>query len=177
MHPEDRGVSGLPLDEETVAEIYREHGEALRRFVLRASHDPSSADDVVQETVLKVWRAAPAITGSLRGYLFKTARNVLIDNHRRASSRPQQVQGISELESMADATDRINDMLQRIVVEEALARLSPDHRAVVVSLHYERCSVYEAARLLGIPEGTVKSRAFYALRELRSIMSDMGVEP
>lgn len=176
MHPEERGASGLPLDEETVAEIYREHGEALRRFVLRASNDPSSAEDVVQETVFKVWRAAPTITGSLRSYLFKTARNVLIDNHRRASSRPHMAEWDTDLETVADASGRINDLLQRILMEEALTRLSSEHRAVVVALHYERCSVAEAASALGIPEGTVKSRAFYAVRELRSILREMGVE-
>lgn len=176
MRPEPQGASSLPMNEEIVAEIYREHGEALRRFVLRASDDPSSAEDVVQETVFKVWRAAPTITGSMRSYLFKTARNILIDNHRRAASRPQPVSGDTELESVPTSASHISALLDRIMVEEALARLSSDHRQVVIALHYERCSVAEAATTLGIPEGTVKSRAFYAVRELRSILQEMGVE-
>ena len=49
----------MPLDEDVVAAIYRDHGPALRRFVLSASRDPQLADDVVQETVLRVWQQAP----------------------------------------------------------------------------------------------------------------------
>ena len=74
----------MPLDEDVVAAIYREHGTALRRFVISASHDPVLADDIVQETVLRVWQQAPKITGSMRSYLFRTARNIMIDNYRKS---------------------------------------------------------------------------------------------
>ena len=80
----------MPLDEDVVAAIYRDHGTALKRFVLSASRDPQLADDVVQETVLRVWQQAPQITGSLRSYLFRTARNIMIDNYRKAQRRPQE---------------------------------------------------------------------------------------
>ena len=56
-----------------------------------------------------------------------------------------------------------------------MGRLQPDHRAVVVALYYQRFSVAEAADNLGIPAGTVKSRAFYAVRSLRAILDEMGV--
>lgn len=78
----------MSLDEDVVAAIYRDHGPALRRFVLNACRDPHMADDVVQETVLRVWQQAPQITGSLRSYLFRTARNIMIDNYRKAQRRP-----------------------------------------------------------------------------------------
>src|SRR6476661_9745181 len=80
----------MPLDEDVVAAIYRDHGRALRRFVLGACHDPQLTEDVVQETVLRVWQQAPQITGSMRSYLFRTARNILIDNYRKAQRRPQE---------------------------------------------------------------------------------------
>lgn len=168
--------AGVPLDEDLVAGIYRDHGEALRRFVLRASHDPSSAEDVVQETVLKVWQAAPHITGSLRSYLFRTARNVMIDNHRRASARPRADLGQERAETMPDTTERIDELLGRVLMEEALLRLSREHRQVVLALHYNRYTVAEAAERLNIPAGTVKSRAYYAVRALRSVLDEMGVE-
>ena len=83
----------MPLDEDVVAAIYRDHGTALRRFVLSASRDPQLADDIVQETVLRVWQQAPQITGSMRSYLFRTARNIMIDNYRKAQRRPQEADG------------------------------------------------------------------------------------
>lgn len=166
--------NGQSMDEVVVAEMYREHGEALLGFVRRASGDPDGAEDVVQETVLKVWQAAPEISGSLRGYLFRTARNVMIDNYRRASSRPRRSGSVPALESMPDAVERIDALLTRVLMEEALRRISREHRDVVVALHYNQLTVAQAAAALGIPAGTVKSRAFYALRELRSVLEDMG---
>ena len=62
-----------------------------------------------------------------------------------------------------------------MLVEEALARLQPPHREVVSCLYYERLSVAETASRVGVPEGTVKSRAFYAVRSLRVILDEMGV--
>ncbi len=165
----------MPLDEDVVAAIYRDHGTALKRFVLSASRDPQLADDVVQETVLRVWQQAPQITGSLRSYLFRTARNIMIDNYRKAQRRPQEA-GERDVPDLADGAGRIDDLLNKVLMEEALLRLSAEHREVLVALHYRRYTVQEASAQLKIPSGTVKSRAFYAVRALRSILDEMGVQ-
>ena len=165
----------MPLDEDVVAAIYRDHGTALKRFVLSASRDPQLADDVVQETVLRVWQQAPQITGSLRSYLFRTARNIMIDNYRKAQRRPQEA-GERDVPDPADGAGRIDDLLNKVLMEEALLRLSAEHREVLVALHYRRYTVQEASAQLKIPSGTVKSRAFYAVRALRTILDEMGVQ-
>lgn len=165
----------MPLDEDVVAAIYRDHGPALKRFVLSASRDPQLADDVVQETVLRVWQQAPQITGSLRSYLFRTARNIMIDNYRKAQRRPQEA-GERDAPDTSDAAGRIDDLLNKVLMEEALLRLSAEHREVLVALHYRRYTVQEASTQLKIPSGTVKSRAFYAVRALRTILDEMGVQ-
>jgi RNA polymerase sigma-70 factor (ECF subfamily) len=165
----------MPLDEDVVAAIYREHGTALRRFVLSASRDPHLADDIVQETVLRVWQQAPKITGSMRSYLFRTARNVMIDNFRKSQRRPQEADD-RDLADPAEVTGRVDELLNRVLMEEALLRLSAEHRDVLVALHYRRFTVSEAAVQLNIPSGTVKSRAFYAVKALRTILDEMGVE-
>ncbi|MFJ6358763.1 sigma-70 family RNA polymerase sigma factor [Pseudarthrobacter oxydans] len=165
----------MPLDEDVVASIYRDHGAALRRFVLSASHDPQLAEDVVQETVLRVWQHTPEITGSLRSYLYRTARNIMIDNYRRARRRPAETLE-SGLTEPAAVPERVDELLNRVLVEEALLRLSKEHREVLVALHYRRFTVNEAAVQLNIPSGTVKSRAYYAVRALRTILDEMGVE-
>jgi RNA polymerase sigma-70 factor, ECF subfamily len=164
----------MPLDEDVVAAIYRDHGTALKRFVLSCTPDAHLADDVVQETILKVWQHAPHITGSLRSYLFRTARNVIIDNYRKARRRPAE----AEEHELPDhvATERVDELLNRVLMEEALLRLSHEHREVLVALHYQRYTVTEAALHLNIPVGTVKSRAFYAVKALRTILDEMGVE-
>ena len=165
----------MPLDEKVVEAIYREHGSALRRFVLSATRDPQLAEDVVQETVLRVWQHAPDINGSFRSYLYRTARNVMIDNYRRSQRRPAEALG-SGLADPVEVVGRVDDMLNRVLMEEALLRLSKEHREVLVALHYRRFTVNEAAAQLNIPSGTVKSRAYYGLRALRTILDEMGVE-
>src|SRR6476646_11489245 len=112
----------MPLDEDVVAAIYRDHGAALKRFVLSASRDPQLAEDVVQETVLRVWQQAPQITGSLRSYLFRTARNIMIDNYRKAQRRPQEA-GDCDIPDSAAAAERIDDLRNKVLMEEALLRL------------------------------------------------------
>lgn len=165
----------MPLDEDAVESIYREHGTALRRFVLSASRDPQLAEDVVQETVLRVWQHAPEINGSIRSYLYRTARNIMIDNYRRAQRRPAEAL-VGDTASQPDMTERVDGLLNRVLIEEALLRLSREHRDVLVALHYRRFTVAEAAEQLNIPSGTVKSRAYYAVRALRTILDEMGVE-
>ena len=168
----------MPLDEDVVAAIYRDHGTALKRFVLGACRDAQLADDVVQETVLRVWQQAPQITGSLRSYLFRTARNIMIDNYRKAQRRPQETgeRDVADTPDGAGAAGRIDDLLNKVLMEEALLRLSAEHREVLVALHYRRYTVQEASVQLKIPAGTVKSRAFYAVRALRTILDEMGVQ-
>lgn len=163
----------MPLDEEVVESIYREHGPALRRFVISASRDPQFAEDVVQETVLRVWQHAPQINGSLRSYLYRTARNIMIDNYRRAQRRPESLDNSPD---PAEVMEKVDDLLNRVLIEEALLRLSKEHRDVLVALHYRRFTVNETAVQLNIPSGTVKSRAYYAVRALRTILDEMGVE-
>ncbi|MBT2532669.1 sigma-70 family RNA polymerase sigma factor [Arthrobacter sp. ISL-48] len=165
----------MSMDEDVVAAIYRDHGSALRRFVLSASRDSQLAEDIVQETVLRVWQQAPDVTGSLRSYLFRTARNIMIDNYRKAQRRP--VEALEyELHDPTEAVERVDELLNRVLMEEALLRLSTEHRDVLVALHYRRFTVNEASVQLNIPSGTVKSRAYYAVRALRTILDEMGVE-
>lgn len=165
----------MPLDEDVVAAIYRDHGSALRRFVLGASRDPHLAEDVVQETVLRVWQQAPEITGSLRSYLFRTARNIMIDNYRKAQRRPIEATE-RDIADPVPAAERTDELLNRVLMEEALLRLSTEHRDVLIALHYRRFTVNESAVQLNIPSGTVKSRAFYGVQALRTILDEMGVE-
>ncbi|EWT03312.1 RNA polymerase sigma 70 [Intrasporangium oryzae NRRL B-24470] len=160
----------MPLDDEAVAAIYREHGPMLRRVVWRATSDPDRVDDIVQEVILRVWRQAPEVD-SLRAYLIATARHLIVDQHRAAVRRPQQ----ARLVDIGEEESAIDRALDQVLVEEALGRLQPNHRDIVRCLYYERLSVAEASDRLGVPEGTVKSRAFYAVRNLRVILDEMGV--
>jgi RNA polymerase sigma-70 factor (ECF subfamily) len=163
----------MPMEEEAVTQLYRDHAVALRRFVLAAMSNPDQAEDVVQETILRVWWRG-ADPENMRGYLYQTARHVIIDEYRRRSRR---VQETGEPEEEPAAADQVDRLLLRVLMEEALRRLSPEHRNVILALHYQRLTAVDAAQALNIPLGTVKSRAFYAARALRAVLDEMGVEP
>lgn len=160
----------MPLDEEAVAEIYREHGPMLRRVVWRATSDANRVEDIVQEVILRVWKQAPEAE-NLRAYLITTARHLIVDQHRAAGRRPQE----ARLVDVAETDSALDRALDQVLVEEALGRLQTNHREILRRLYFERLTVAEASDRLGVPEGTVKSRAYYAVRNLRVILDEMGV--
>ena len=163
-------------DEQLVRTLYAEHAAALWSFVVPlVGGDRVRAQDVVQETMLRAWRRADVLDqarGSVRPWLFTVARNIVVDEWRRHRTDRD-----VPLESGAEAAvdDRTDAVLDTWIVGDALTRLSADHRAVLEQCYYQGRTTSEAARVLGIPEGTVKSRAHYALRALRLALQEMGV--
>lgn len=161
-----------------LTELYLRHGTALMTFVLRLVDDRGRAEDVVQETMLRGWRNLDRIDpsrGDPRAYLFAVARNLVIDLWRADERRPRLAGGEQTL-AVQSVSDRADAIVDAHVVEEALERLSPQHRAVVDELYYRGATVTEAASTLGLRPGTVKSRSYYAIRILRTAFEEMGVE-
>lgn len=76
---------------------------------------------------------------------------------------------------MVEERDHIDESVQAHAMRQAMARLSPEHRAVLAHVHYRGLSIVDAAEVLGIPAGTVKSRTYYALRSLRIALDELGI--
>jgi RNA polymerase sigma-70 factor (ECF subfamily) len=156
--------------------MHDEHGAALWSFCLRLTGgDRQRAEDIVQDTMLRAWRHPESMDesrGSVRGWLFTVARHIFIDQVRSRRSHPEVVTAAPPERPGADSTDQL---LLTWVVADALSTLSPDHRAVLVECYYRGRPVAEAAERLGVPTGTVKSRAHYALKALRLALEEQGV--
>jgi RNA polymerase sigma-70 factor (ECF subfamily) len=157
--------------------LYDEHATALWGYCLRlTSQDRARAEDVVQETMLRAWQHLSVLDdthGHVRAWLFTVARNLVVDQWRAQRSHAELA--MAEVPEVGELGDRADELLLTWMVEEALTKLTPDHRAVLLACYYRGESVAEAARQLGIPPGTVKSRTHYALRALRLALEEMGV--
>jgi len=144
-----------------VAELYRRYGRRLYRFGLELLGDGGLAEEMVQECFVRLCRHAGRFDAGqdiASGYLFALARS----SAASGGGRPQQ----------ADDADQILDSL---VVHEALDGLSPAHRDVLRLAHDEGLTQSQIAGWLGLPVGTVKTRMFYGMQALRSALTERRV--
>jgi RNA polymerase sigma-70 factor, ECF subfamily len=150
--------------------VFVTYSRPLMRFLLSLTrYDRQAAEDLLQETMLRAWRrldSMPSAEENARRWLFTVARRVAIDAARMRQVRPTHV-NLLEAGNVA-VEDTSDSALAMHSVVEAFRRLSVDHRNVLTELYLRGRSVEEAAERLGVPRGTVKSRAHYAMQELKS---------
>jgi RNA polymerase sigma-70 factor (ECF subfamily) len=161
-----------------VGSLHAEYGHIVLMFATRLTGDPAAAEDIVQETLVRAWKHADELvagTGSIRGWLLTVARNLVTDRARARAVRPPEVREIVEFRPTEE--DFSESVVNSMLVRGALAQVSAEHRDVLVELYYRGRSVTEAARELGVPPGTVKSRTHYALRALRTVIAEKGLVP
>ena len=160
--------------EREVREAYAAHSGELYGFAMRSLGDAGLAEEAVQETFLRAWKAGdrfdPEI-GSLRTWLFAILRNVVIDLSRARAVRPRVAEG-----GVEPAVEPLEQALLAWQVEEALRRIGEDHRRVLLETHFRGRPYNEVAAELGVPEGTVKSRVYYGLKAMRVALEEMGYE-
>ncbi|MEU4506515.1 sigma-70 family RNA polymerase sigma factor [Streptomyces sp. NPDC024089] len=174
--PRSSSSSAVP-DEELMRALYREHAGPLFAYVLRlVAGDRQRAEDVVQETLIRAWKNAGRLggaTGSVRPWLVTVARRIVIDGHRSRQARPPETDP-SPLEAVP-AEDEMEKALWLMTLSEALDDLTTAHREALVETYFKGRTVSEAAEVLGIPSGTVRSRVFYALRSMKLALEERGI--
>jgi RNA polymerase sigma-70 factor (ECF subfamily) len=156
--------------------IHDAHSQELLRYVMRLTRgDMEFAEDVVQESLLRLWRKPEVLArcaDGVRAWLFTVARNQVIDDRRSARyARELKTDCVPERSS----PDQIGPAFDKWILSDALLSLSADHRSVVVRAYYLGQTVADIAAQEQIPEGTVKSRLHYALRALRISLQERGV--
>ena len=157
----------------TINGVIQAHEAALLAYAVRVTGDRYLAEDVVQETWIRVWRNLDKVdTGrSLRPWLFRIAHNVAVDLHRRRFARPVEVKlPEAELAEAPVQEPPCDEVETRIEVDAALEALTDVHRDTVVAVYYADRTAASAACALGVPVGTVKSRVHNALRILRDVL-------
>jgi RNA polymerase sigma-70 factor (ECF subfamily) len=168
---EDRGMQRGGFD---VRAAYAAHGSDLLGFAVNALHDRGLAEECVQETFTRAWRARdrfdPARAGE-RTWLFAIARNVVLDAVRARGRRPATA-AADHAGSVPAADDDLPQVLDHLTLVWALAQLSEEHRRVVVAVRLEGWSYDELARRDGTPVATLRTRMYHALRALRAILEE-----
>ncbi|OBF23101.1 RNA polymerase sigma factor SigM [Mycobacterium sp. ACS4331] len=139
------------------AELYLRHVDRLSRFATLRCASAEDAADALQEAMLAAHRGAPVFRhqAAVTSWLYRIVSNACIDRHRSNASQPRP-SGTDEWRHAAvDSREQVDTA---IVVRAALLRLPAAQRAAVLAVDLHGHSISEASRLLGVPEGTVKSR-------------------
>lgn len=171
-------------DETALAELYERWAGPLLHFIERMCGDRATAEDVLQDVFLRVWRAAPNYrpTARFSTWLFQVARNAWLNEHEKGRRRPRSLEtqppgdpsedggGAPEIEDpRAPRPERAPmDEELRDRIRAAVDRLPPKLREVWLLGAAQERPYPEVAEILDIPVGTVKSRMFQAVRLLRS---------
>ncbi|GAB2836602.1 hypothetical protein GCM10027176_46150 [Actinoallomurus bryophytorum] len=177
VSPADAACSAGSDPSRLVTSLYIQHRSALLAYVTKMLSDPYQAEDVVQETMVRAWRNADRLTperGSIAAWLKRVAHNVAVDKLRARRARPPETLVADTPTRMLP--DHSDDVVESMFVRRALERLAPAHRAALVEVYFADRTAAQAAKALGIPVGTVKSRVHHALRNLRLHLEEQLTE-
>ena len=165
---------GAQARERQVREAYAAHSGELYGFAARCLGDAGLAEEAVQETFLRAWRAGDRFdreSGSLRTGLFAILRDVVVDLRRARAARGRVAESGVEPSAVP-----LEQALRAWQVEEAMRRLDEQHRRALVETYYRGRRPAEVAIELGIPEGSVKSRVYDGLRALKVALEEVAFE-
>lgn len=162
-------------DEEAFAAFYDHVAAAVHGIVVRVVRDPAMSEEVTQEVFVELWRLAPRFDperGSARSWAATVAHRRAVDRVRsEQSSRDRELaESLKADRPRDDVVDEVVDRLDRFRVAEALGGLTDGQREAVVMAYYGGHTYREVAVMLGVPEGTVKTRIRDGLIKLRDLM-------
>lgn len=151
------------------AELLRRHNDHLWQTALRTSYTREDAADSLQDALLSAHRTAAAFRAEaeVRSWLHAIVVNACLDRIRRNKTRRAVSLSPESMPEPADERDEFARLEMSLVVDRALFSLPPDQRTALVAIDLEGYSVADAAAMLGVPEGTIKSRCARARQRLQ----------
>ncbi len=159
--------------------LYCRHNVRVYRFILRIVRDATTAEDLVSQVFLDVWRTAMQFQGrsQVSTWLLSIARFKALTamRQRRFEDIDQE-----DVRQIPDGTDTPETSLDRsdtsAILRACVAKLSPAHREIINLIYYHEKSVEEVGQIIGIPQSTVKTRMFYARKQLANLLKGAGVD-
>jgi RNA polymerase sigma-70 factor, ECF subfamily len=159
--------------------LFARHHVRVYRFVLRLVRNEATAEDLISEVFLDVWKQAGKFEGraAVSTWLLAIARFKALSALRR---RPDEELDDETAAAIEDGSDTPEVALAKkdkgTVLRKCIDALSPEHREIVDLVYYHEKSVEEVAGIVGIPEATVKTRMFYARKKLGELLKAQGIE-
>ena len=157
-----------------MTELYNKYGKRLYRFGVQMLGNNGLAEEMVQDCFIRLWRSAGQYNpgrASVGTFLFVIARSAALDLRKRPSSR--ELLPLEEVYAPPQF-DNVEQVLDSLIMREALDTLSIAHRQVLRLAHDQDLTQSQIAERLGLPLGTVKTRMFHAMRALRAALDERG---
>lgn len=180
--PEERTATDEALlqraaagDRGALARLYRRHHRSVHDLCFRLTGDAAAADDLVQEAFLRVYRYGAGFDGRARfsTWLYRLVRNLCIDHLRAGQREERRRRRLPDSGEPSVAPPADGDEARLDLVRQALKRLKPERREVLVLSRYQGLKYREIAEVLEISLDAVKARAHRALRDLRRIVLEL----
>jgi len=159
--------------------LFARHHVRVYRFVLRLVRNEATAEDLISEVFLDVWRQAGRFEGraAVSTWLMAIARFKALSALRRRSDEELDEETAAAIEDTDDTPEvALAKKDKGAVLRRCIEGLSTDHREIVDLVYYHEKSVEEVAMIVGIPEATVKTRMFYARKKLGEMLKAQGIE-
>jgi len=159
--------------------LYRRFQKPLHAYLTRLVRLPQIADELMNETMLEMWRSAGRFGGrsAVSTWLYGIARHKAIDHLRRRRDIPLDEEMASQLpDPSPNPEESVGHSVMADLIGRQMDRLSVEHREVLHLAYRDDMSVEEIAELIGCPANTVKTRMFYARKRMKEFLAEAGIE-
>ena len=159
--------------------LYCRHNVRVYRFILRIVRDATAAEDLVSQVFLDVWRTAGQFQGrsQVSTWLLSIARFKALTAMRQRRFEDIDQDDVRQIPDDAETPESSLDRNDTSAILRAcVQKLSPAHREIINLVYYHEKSVEEVGQIIGIPQSTVKTRMFYARKQLADLLKGAGVD-
>ena len=166
-------------DKDAMRVLFARHNVRVFRFLTRIVGNDATAEDLVNEVFLEVWRNAARFEArsQLSTWILAIARFKALASMRRRRHDELDEEASEMIEDTADDPEvAVHKTERSALLQQCLKQLSIAHRQVVDLVYYHEQSIEEVAEIIGVPASTVKTRMFYARKRIAEMMAERGVE-
>jgi len=159
--------------------LYARHHVRVYRFVLRLVRNEATAEDLISEVFLDVWRQAEKFEGrsAASTWMLSIARFKALSALRRRPEEELDEETAGQIEDHADDPETTLAKKDKgAVLRQCMTKLSAEHREIIDLVYCHEKSVEEVAEIVGIPEATVKTRMFYARKKMSELLKEQGID-